>query len=106
MFPRVETALGSAGGLGWRGSVCVDVTLGETCIVQICCAGDEGGRCDLGWFAEMSMALHGFVSRYCASDLHNLSDNEHGDPGELEGRPCDEDDGEGIFVVGCAERVG
>ena len=52
------------------------------------------------------MAAHGLVGGEVARDLEELDAEEHGDPGELEGGPDGEDDGEGILVEGFAEVGG
>lgn len=45
------------------------------------------------------MAAHGFVGRRCSSDLGQLHEHEHEDPGELQRAPSVGYDGEWIFGV-------
>jgi len=54
----------------------------------------------------MFVGGHGLVRGQAPGDLHDLHDEEHGYPEELEGGPNGEDDGEGVAVEGCAEGGG
>jgi hypothetical protein len=48
----------------------------------------------------VSVCGHGFVGREATGDLHDLHDEQHGYPDELQVGPEGEDDGEGIGVEG------
>lgn len=65
---------------------------------RACCYGGKYG-------ADLGMAAHGFVGGDGASDLHEVNENEHESPGELDGTPGICYYGERVFSVLTAEVV-
>lgn len=87
----------AACGTGARGTAC-DVLRGVAC-------GDEA-RDRLRRSVRVEMSAHGLVGGEIARDLEELDAEQHRDPGELEGGPDGEHDGEGVLVETFAEVGG
>ena len=70
--------------------------------------GAQGARGDSGHYGArgLGVSAHALVGCQGAGDLHEVHEEEHQGPGELQAAPDVCDEGEGVFVDCCAEGGG